>query len=455
MSNPPGPKGHFLLGHWPQFRDDTLKFLGELQQLGDLTHFRFGPFPAYFTGHPDLIHQVLVTDADKMHKSRATKLVMKQVVGEGLFTSDGVLWKRQRKLAQPAFHSKRIGAYADVMVDFAHKMLDQWQPGQVHDIGSEMSGVTMNIISKTLFDAELEADLLEIQEAILTALKIIDQRFNRLIPFPDWVPTARNRQMTQAVVTMDRIIHRFINDRRVSGEDKGDLLSMLLAAQDDEGIGMTDKQLRDECMTLFGAGHETTAVTLMWALYALSQHPELEARLHAEVDQVLGDRPATLADLNELKFTDMFIKETLRYYPPAWGSTRENIAPVTINGYTLPANSIIVLGIYHMHHNPRWWDEPEMFNPERFSSENEKKVHKYAYLPFGAGPRVCIGNMFASMEARLILATIAQRYQLRLAPGQVVVPERVFTLRPKYGLHMIPQPRQKQPTADAALSAAV
>lgn len=452
MTNIPSPEGQFLLGNLREFQADTLGFLKKLDAYGDLVRFQFGPFPVYYTRKPEYIHQVLVTDARSFQKSQATKKALRQVVGNGIFTSDGDFWKRQRKLVQPAFHSQRIGAYADVMVDFAEKMLGEWQDGETRDIGGDMAGVTMNIISKTMFDAEMESDLREIKEAVVTALEIVDDRFNTLLPIPDWLPIPRNVRMRQAVASMDRTIQRFVDERRASGEDKGDLLSMLLAAQDEDGQGMTDQQVRDECMTLFGAGHETTAVTLTWALYALSQYPDSEARLHAEIDRVLGQRRATLADLPNLPYTEMVIKETLRFFPPAWGTTRQSVAPVQLGPHTLPANSVIFLGLMNLHHDARYFPDPEHFDPERFSPEREKDIARHTYLPFGAGPRVCVGNMFAMMEAQLVLATIAQRYKLRLVPGHPVVPDRVFTLRPKYGVKMIVSAR-KSPLAASPTAA--
>jgi cytochrome P450 len=254
--------------------------------------------------------------------------------------------------------------------------------------------------------------------------------------------------MAQTVKKIDELIQKFIDDRRATGEDKGDLLSMLLLARDEDdgqsGVAsqMTDKQVRDEAMTLFGAGHETTAVALTWTWYLLSQHPEVEAKLHEELDTVLGGRQPTLEDLQRLPYTEMIVKEAMRMYPPAFGTTREVIADGEIGGYPTKKGQTVYINIYGVHRDARFFPEPDRFDPERFSPENEKQMHKYAYLPFGGGPRVCIGNAFAMMEARLILATVAQQYRLRLAPGHQVVPERLFTLRPKNGMKMVPTKRE-------------
>jgi cytochrome P450 len=302
----------------------------------------------------------------------------------------------------------------------------------------------MRIIAKTLFDANLD-DTAAIGDAITVALHEVDDRFNRLILLPNWAPTASNRAMKDAVAKLDAIIQRFIDDRRASGEDKGDLLSMLLMARDEDTDGvMTDKQVRDEAMTLFGAGHETTAHALSWTWYALSQHPDAEARLHAELAEVLGGRAPTLEDLPRLKYTEQVVKEAMRLYPPAWTTTREAIADIELGGYPIRKGEVVVLPIYTIHRDPRYFPDPERFDPDRFSPEREKDIPKYAYLPFGGGPRVCIGNAFALMEARLIVATMAQRFSFSVAPGQIIEPQRMFTLRPKNGMRMIAHARMNE-----------
>lgn len=445
LTPPQGPKGEFLLGNLRAFTRDTLEFVLDARQYGDFVRFMFGPFPVYIANHPDLAHEILVTKAASFYKSSVTKQVMKEAVGDGLFTSDGETWKRQRKLAQPAFHTKRIASYAEVMVEYTQRLIDRWQAGDVLDLEREMSTLTMQIVSKTLFNAHIEGEEDDLAKAVRIVLQTIDKRFNRLLPMPAWLPTQENRQMKAGVKRLDEIIQTFIDERRKTGEDKGDLLSMLMAAQDDEnGGGMSDRYLRDESVTVFGAGHETTSGALTWTFYLLSQHPEIEARLMAELDSVLGGRPATFADLANLRYTEMVIKETMRLYPPAWSTTRESIEDVEIGGYTVKKQRNVFINIYGIHRDERFFADPLRFDPERFSAENEKNIPKYAYLPFGAGPRICIGNAFAMMEAKLLLATIMQRYQLSLAPGQVVEPERVFTLRPKYGMKMVAALRETE-----------
>ena len=438
---PPGPPGRLFFGNLQDFTDDALRYIVDSRRYGDLVLIRFGPFKGFLLYAPEYFHQVLVTDADHFHKTTATKRALDLVVGTGLFTNDGDSWRRQRKLVQPAFHTKRIGAYGQVMVDITEDMLADWRDETPVEMDRAMTGLTMRIIAKTLFDANLD-DTAAIGDAITVALHEVDDRFNRLILLPNWAPTASNRALKESVAQLDAIIQRFIDDRRASGEDKGDLLSMLLMARDEDTDGaMTDKQVRDEAMTLFGAGHETTAHALSWTCYALSQNPDVEARLHAELNAVLGGRAPTLEDLPNLPYTEMVVKETLRLYPPAWTTTREAIEDVEIGGYTIRKGEVVVLPIFSIHRDPRFFPEPLRYDPERFSPEREKAIPRYAYLPFGGGPRVCIGNAFAMMEARLIVATMAQRFTFSVAPDCLVEPQRMFTLRPKYGLRMIAHER--------------
>jgi cytochrome P450 len=392
------------------------------------------------------VAEVLVRDAESYAKTTGIKRTMYPAVGQGLFTNEGDSWKRQRKLAQPAFHTRRIANYADVMVDYAQQAMAPWHDGERINLEHEMSSLTMRIISKTMFDSDLTGDDAHIEQAVKTVLGTVDKRLNRLLPYPEWLPSRSNREFKQAIREMDSIILGFIEQRRHSKEDRGDLLSMLMAAQDEEtGSGMTDKQLRDESVTVFGAGHETTSAALTWTFYLLSQHPEVEQKLQDELDTVLGGRMPTFTDLPNLPYTEMVLKESMRLYPPAWTTTREVVKDTTLGGLPLKKGQILLVNIYGIHHDERFFEDPWAFNPERFSPENEKRIHKYAYLPFGAGPRVCIGNAFAMMEGRLILATIGQRLELDLPVEQQVEPMRMFTLRPKFGMDMNVHVRETTP----------
>jgi cytochrome P450 len=385
--------------------------------------------------HPDDVHDVLVKRASKFYKPRQTKTIFNRFLGNGLIVSDGDFWKRQRKLAQPAFHTRRIEAYAQTMVEYTHKLMDGWHDGEARDADQEMMKLTMSIVAKTLFDADVSGDADEIGAAMTVIQEIVNKQFNSLLPpLPEWIPTQENRREHKAVEALDRVIGRIINERRASGEDKGDLLSMLLLAEDENGERMTDSQVRDEAMTLFLAGHETTSNALTWTWYLLSQHPEVEAKLHDELAIVLGGRAPTLADLGQLKYTEMIIKESLRLYPPAWGFSREPLEDVEVGGYTLEKGKPVFVIPYIQHRDPRWFDTPERFLPERWGEGLEERLPKNAYIPFGGGPRICIGNSFALMEARLLLATIAQQYRLTLKPGYTVTPEPLITMRVKGGL---------------------
>jgi cytochrome P450 len=348
-------------------------------------------------------------------------------------------------LVQPAFHYKRIANYADVMVDYTRQMLDTWSNGETLNIAQEMMKLTMRIVGKTLFDADVSDQADSIGAAITIGIESAGERITRIIQPPDWLPTPKNRKRRHAAQVVENTIMGFINERRASGEDKGDLLSMLLMAVDEEDGGqMTNKQVRDEAITLFIAGHETTANALAWAVYLLAQHPEIEAKLANEIQAVLGDKPATIADLARLPYNEMVVKEAMRLYPPAWIISREAQDDIEIGGYPIQKGSILLMSMWVMHHHPKYWEDPEIFNPERFAPGWEDRVPKYAYFPFGGGPRICIGNQFAMMEAQLVLATIMQHYHMKLVPGQTITPDPMITLRPNQGIQM--QLTEREPT---------
>ncbi len=410
-----------------KFNDDT---------YGPASYSELGPVKMYQFADPELMHEVLVEKADKFHKGMVMKRGLVPFLGNGLVTSDGDFWRRQRKLAQPAFHARRIENYASTMVDHTLKMLDSWQAGATIRIDREMMKLTLGIACKTLFDTDVSGDAERVGVLLADVLDITNERFSSVVNLPKWIPTPKRARTARLIGELDAIIQRFIDQRRKNGEDRGDLLSMLMLAEDENGEHMSDKQLRDEVMTLFFAGHETTANTLTWAWYLLSQHPEARTKLWQEVDSVLEGRAPTLADLSKLPYTDQIIKESLRLYPPAPGMNREPVEDVTIGGYTVPKGVQLSLSIYAMQRSDRYFDHPEDFDPERFSPEREKQIPRYAYLPFGGGPRVCIGNMFAMMEARLVLAAVAARYDLALLPEPQVVPEQLVTIRPKFGMQM-------------------
>jgi cytochrome P450 len=392
--------------------------------------------------HPDLVEEVLVTRNRSFIKHFALRQT-KRTLGNGLLTSEGEFWRRQRRLAQPAFHRDRISTYADVMVAFTERMLQSWGDGQVRDVQDDMMRLTLEIVAKTLFDADVAGDAPEAAVAMDTLLHCFTARLDALIRVPESFPTPLNLRMQRAAKRLDQIILDIVARRRASGEDRGDLLSMLLQAHDeDDGAQMTDQQLRDELMTLFMAGHETTANTLTWAWYLLSAHPDSEARLHAELDEVLGGRAPTLADLPRLPYADMVITETLRVFPTVWILGREAIEPCRIGSYEITPGTTVYMSQWVLHRDPRFFDDPETFRPERWGDGFAKRLPRYEYFPFGGGPRVCIGNAFAQMEAVLLLATIARRFRVKLAPDAVVKPLPTMTLRPDGGMKVIVSARR-------------
>lgn len=427
------------------------------KQYGDIVYWNFWPNQAFIVNHPDMLHEVLVTKADSFHKAPFYKLMLSRFLGNGILVSDGDFWRRQRKLAQPAFHHKRIESYAVNTVDFSLKLMQDWHDGQQINALDEMMKLTLAVVAKSLFDADVTGrseivgrNLDELQQTSTEQ----SQSFLAML-IPQWMPTSMNRRQKAATKALDEIIMGFIRERRASGEDKGDLLSMLLAAQDDDGNGMSDKEARDEAITLFLAGYETTSNAMAWTWMLLSQNPEVEARLHEELDTVLAGRAPTFADLPRLKYTEWVIKEALRLYPPAHGFGRQSIEDVEVGGFTIPKGSIVFIYPYIIHRDARWFPDPDAFKPERWANDFEKQIPKYAYIPFGGGPRICIGNQFALMEARLILATLAQRYRVRVHAEQPITPEPLITLRPLGGVPAHLEIRQKSEVRNPLPAASV
>lgn len=437
---PPGPRGRFLLGNIPDLNQDPLNYYPALRrQYGDFVRMHgLGSFSFFMLFHPDDIEHVL---KGKNYPKGMAIQSLRVLVGNGLLTSDGEFWRTQRRLAQPAFHRQRLAGWATMMTDASERLAERLRPyaetGRPVDIAHEMMRLTLEIVGKALFSSDVSGSADALGPAVTDAIEYVNHRSATPFALPVGFPTPRNRRFLRARTQIDSVVYGMIEQRRRTGEDTGDLLSLLLAARDEEtGQGMTSEQLRDEVITVFLAGHETTAVTLSWAWYLLAQHPAVEARLHAELAAVLGGRTPQLEDLPRLPYTRMVIDETLRLYPAAWTIARQATADDTIRGYTIPARSVMVMSQYVTHRHPDFWDNPEVFDPERFTPERSAQRHRYAYFPFGGGPRVCIGNSFATMEAQLLLATLAQRYRYSLVPSHRVVPEPSVTLRPRDGVLM-------------------
>lgn len=433
---PPGPS--VGLKRWslgPLNNGDPLGyFTGIVREYGDVAGLLIMNFRILLINHPDHIEDVLVNHPRKFVKGRVLQ-ANKRVFGRGLLTSEGDFWLRQRRLAQPAFHRARIAGYASTMVEYTERLLKEWHDGEERDIHKEMMRLTLQIVGKTLFDADVERDAQDIGRS-LELLLHLGANFRRTIFVPHWLPTPTNIRLERAIRQIEKVLYRIIAEKRASGRDAGDLLSMLLAAQDEDGSRMTDQQLRDETITLFLAGHETTANTLSWTWWLLAQNPAVEAKLHTELSSVLAGRPPSLEDLPKLAYTNHVITESLRLYPPAWGTARTAIEDLEIAGYSVPKGSGVSFAQWTVHRDARWYDAPEEFRPERWESDLLKRIPRFAYFPFGGGPRQCIGNSFALMEASLILATVAQHYSFRLVEGHPVVPLASITLRPKLGIRV-------------------
>ena len=430
MVRPPGPRPAPLAGV-RALRREPLELLSRLASYGDIASFRIGPNAGYFLNHPEYAKQVLVTDNHDFMKGRALQEA-KRIVGEGLLTSEGEFHRRQRRLIQPIFHHDRIASYADVMVSYSERASDRWRDGEMRDVYQDMVRLTMAIVAKTLFDTDLEAgDAREVGEALSVAIRMFERYARPFAGLVEHLPLPANRRFRRAREGLDAIVYGMIEHRRAAGATGDDLLSLLLQAQD-EGFGMTDRQVRDETMTLFLAGHETTANALTWTWYLLSQNPEAEARLHEEVDHVAGQR---------LPYTETVFAEAMRLFPPAYGIGRRALRDVEIGGYVIPERSLVVMSQWVMHRDVRWFPEPERFLPECFTEAAKAERPRFAYFPFGGGPRVCIGEPFAWMEGVLVLATIARRWRMRPVPGHTVTPSPRITLRPRDGMPMIVERR--------------
>jgi cytochrome P450 len=436
---PRGPRGHVLLGSGPALARDQIGFYTAcVRDYGDLVPLRLGPRRALLVAHPDAIEQVLVARSRDFVKSPGVRL-LSRLLGEGLLLSEGDTWLRQRRLVQPAFHRQRLAGYGEVMPVYAEGHVAGWRDGDVRDAHAEMMTLTQAIVAKTLFDAEVADESYEIGRASHVLARDFSARLGSLLQqlLPSWLPTPANLRARRAIRRLDEVVYRMIAARRRSGEDRGDLLSILLDAQDaDDGSRMTDRQVRDEVMTLFMAGHETTAVALSWTWYLLAQHPEAEARLAAELHAVLGDRPPTLADLPQLRYTEAIVTEAMRLYPPAYAMGRQAARPTEVAGHPVEPGVIVILPTWVVQRDRRWFEDPEAFRPERWAGDRARRLPRFAYFPFGGGPRQCIGSGFAMMEAVLILATIARRFRLALEPGQRIVPTAYVTVRPEPGPRM-------------------
>lgn len=438
---PVGPKGRFLLGSLPDYSRNPLQFMTDCARTyGDVVYLT-GLLPTYLLSHPSLIEEMLVGKQQYLIKSKLST-ISKPLLGNGLLLSEGEFWKQQRHLMQPTFHRSRIAAYAKTMVDYTQQMLNHWQSGESRDIHHEMMTLTLAIVAKTFFGSEVASDVDVIDRAMQTMLRQFDRRSTNLLLFllPDAIPTPANLNLRHDVRQMDAVVYRLICERR-AGPETDDLLSMLLHLQAEDGTRMSDQQVRDEVNTFLLAGHETTAIVLSWVWYLLGQHPQVEAKLLSELQTVLAGRSPSFTDLPQLRYTEWIVLEAMRLYPPVWAIPRTVTQTCEIGGYPLKAGLGLVASPWIVHRDPRWFDQPECFNPDRWANDLAKRLPSFAYFPFGGGSRICIGKAFAMMEACLLLATIAATYRIKLVANQTVEPWPSITLRPKRGIQVVLEKR--------------
>ncbi len=434
---------HWLFGSFLPVRNDLLNFYTRMfRELGDIIRFRGLPgLYWHLVLHPAYVEHVLVRNQHNYCKGKVFDGPVGLITGNGLLTSDGDFWRRQRKLMQPSFHRQALSSFAATMVAETEAYFEQWdtraRQSEAFDVAQDMAFLTLNIAGLTLFSTPVDEKADAFGQSLRVAFDFVGFKMRPTLPVPLWVPTPSNLRFKAARRRLDAVVYQIIERRRKTLNPAPDLLSMLMAARDEEtGEAMSDVQLRDEVITLLLAGHETTAITLTWALYVLTREPAVEARLHEEVTSVLRGAAPTVEDIRRLPYTRMVIEETMRLYPPAWGLPREAIHEDEIGGYHIPARSLVALNQFLTHRHPDFWEDPERFDPERFTPERSSGRPSFAYFPFGGGQRVCIGSQFALMEATLVLAMIVQRYRVRLVPGHPIEFDTMFTLRPKYGVRV-------------------
>jgi cytochrome P450 len=435
---PPGPKKSPISRLIYRPARHPLEFFTDLQRTyGDVAAYGAGGEQIFFISAPHLIKDILVTHNRNFRKGRGLERA-KRLLGEGLLTSEGAVHLRQRRLMQPPFHRDRIAQYGRTMVEYADRMRNAWTDGATLDLAKEMNRLTLSIAGKTLFDLDVESQAAEVGAALTDVMASF---WTAMLPFVDvleHLPIPQLRRAKAARKRLDAIIYGMIAERRASGLDRGDLLSMLLLAQDeeDQNRGMSDRQVHDEAMTIFLAGHETTANALTWTWYLVSGAPEVEKRLHDEVDRVLQGRLPTMADIPSLHLVERVVTESMRLYPPAWILGRRAIDAYPIDGFVAPPRALFLMSQWVVHRDARYYPDPERFDPDRWTAAFRAALPRFAYFPFGGGPRQCIGESFAWMELVLVVATIAQRWSLKLVPGHPVAPQPLVTLRTKHGMKM-------------------
>ncbi len=460
----PGPKNPLVFNTTLDFIKAPLDFvLKNATTYGEIFKFRMGFDDWYVLNSAEFIHDATVRKAAKFHKPKIARRLWKLFLGDGILTAEEAEWKRQHKLMKPGFHKRRIDSYGQTMVDYTERMIKNWCDGEKRDLEDDMTALTLSIVTKTLFDTEVDGGVTSrVGDAMLTLNHTMVEHINMPIPVPKWWPSKTNQRKMKAIADVESIVNNIIQERRREGVDKGDLLSMLVFAKDEQGNSMSDRELRDQSMTLFFAGHETTAISLVWMLYLMSRHPDVVAKMRDELDALVGDRSLCVDDLAKLPYLEMVVKESMRILPAVWSFMKETIEDVELGDYRVPKGSTIFISPYVTQHNPLYFPEPEEFRPERFSKENEKALPKGAYVPFSAGQRICLGKMFALMESKLILGTMVKEVDFVLPKGHQVEFLAQLSLHPKNGLPMqiikrkrLPKQERKmvQPRESVAASA--
>jgi cytochrome P450 len=431
-------RGYPLVGSLPGFRKDRLSLLQRMAHEGDVCGMHFGPFPAILFNKPEHVQSILVEHAYDFDKGIAIHRTFRSAIGDGVFSSEGDFHHHQRKLMSPPFQPRHIASYAGIMGHYGEQIQQTWLDGTIIDVDQQMTNLTMSIIGKALFDADVFTEADELGAAMSITLENVSHSLSTLLPPPYSWPTPRNLRANKAAKVLRNRIQHFIDERRTNPAERNDFLSILLQARDEDGNSMSDKQVLAECLTLFGAGHETTATALSWTWYLLCQHPERYQRVQQEVDSVLQGRTPTYGDLARLPYCLQVFKEAMRLYPPAYAFSRRALRDVKIDGYCVPKGWVVLLAPYTLHRREEYFPDPGKFDPERFTPEREKQLPRYAYMPFGAGPRICLGMYFAMMEGHLLLTTLAQRVSFSLVPGQTIEPDPVhhLTLRPTGAVHV-------------------
>lgn len=432
------PGARPLVGVLPQLQENPLEVMERATlKYGPLTRLPLPRMEGFVLGTPSLVQHVLVTNSKNYVKQTRGYDMLRLVLGNGLVTSDGAFWKRQRRIAQPAFHRERLAGFGEVMTRAASEMVDSWEMGKPFDFAAEMMRCTLRVVGETLLSADVTKQADHVGGALTVALEHLIHRTLHPLSAPEWVPTPTNRRFKRSLEELDRVVLDLIAERRKGGGPKNDLLAMLMESTDPEsGEGMNDAQLRDEVMTIFLAGHETTANNLAWTMVLLGKNAEVERKMTAEAKGVLNGALPTMADVHRLPYAMYVIKESMRLYPPVWSLGRRVLEDDLVEGYLLPKGALVFICPWAIHRLPEFWENPLAFDPDRWSIEDPRRAHG-SYLPFSMGQRKCIGDTFATVEAQLILTTVLQKVKIELVPGQTFEPEPVITLRPRGGVQVV------------------